>query len=183
MSQSKKKDAKKGKLSSTQKILIVGIVVIVLAIVAVGAYAVSRMNAKEKEDSNGPAFGSGTVVLDERNANDVINRIKEEEGRYSVKMVMDWDFPDGKSPSGNAYVANSEDNTHPVYFDVALEDGTVIYTSPMLPVGSAVEGFQLDTPLDAGKYTAVCTYHLLQSEEELTEISTVSVAVRITVKA
>lgn len=178
------------KISSTQTILIVGIVVIFAAILGIGALIINKLGAQPgfqvSEAISGvtPSFGTGTVVMDESNVNDMIDEMKrkEAEGRYDVKMTVDWTFPDGKSV-GDAYVANAEANTHPVYFDVTLDNGTKIYTSPMLPVGSAVESITLDTPLDAGYYTGVCTYHLLKSEEELTEISNVSIAVRITVKA
>lgn len=178
------------KLSSTQVILIVGIVLILAAVLGVGALVVGRLGQQSSgSEASGsaatPSFGSGAVVMDDKNVNNMVEEMKRkaEEGRYEVKMSVNWTFPDGESVSEDAYVANTDVNTHPVYFDVTLEDGTVVYTSPLIPVGSAVDGIKLDQPLDAGTYSTVCTYHLLQSEEDTTEISTVSVVVRITVKA
>lgn len=177
------------KLSSTQVILIVGIVLILAAVLGVGALVVSRLGQQSSgSEASGsavtPSFGSGAVVMDDKNVNNMVEEMKRKaEDRYEVKMSVNWAFPDGESVSEDAYVANTDVNTHPVYFDITLEDGTVVYTSPLIPVGSAVDGIKLDQPLDAGTYSTVCTYHLLQSEEDTTEISTVSVVVRITVKA
>jgi len=179
------------KLSSTQIILIIGIVVILVAVLGVGGLIAKQLGSQPdpsvppESTANTPSFGTGTVVMDERNVNDMVRELEEKvrEGMYDVKMNMDWTFPNGEAASENAYVANSEANTHPVYFDITLDDGTLIYTSPMIPVGSAVDSIKLDTPLEAGDYSSVCTYHLLKSEEDPSELSTVSVAVRITVKA
>ena len=95
-------------------------------------------------------------------------------------MNSTWNFPSGDAPSENAYVENATTNTNPVYFDVVRDDtGETIYESPILPVGSHLENFELDTVLDAGTYDCVMTYHLLDEEEQ--EISTLQITVQVVI--
>ena len=97
-----------------------------------------------------------------------------------VTMNSTWNFPSGDAPSENAYVENATTNTNPVYFDVVREDtGETIYESPILPVGSHLEKFELGTVLEAGTYDCLMTYHLLDEEEQ--EISTLQITVQIVI--
>lgn len=176
------------RLNATQIILIVGIVVIVAAVGVVGFVlkgtpAEPQATPPQTMAQGGPAAGTGNLVVDERNARDVAAEMQQraKEGMFEVKMNSSWNFPDGKSPSSDAYVANSAANRLPVYFEVKTADGTVVYTSPEIPVGSAVQDIVLTQPLAAGNYECVCTYHLLN--EDKTVRSSVSVVVRLHVEA
>jgi hypothetical protein len=103
-------------------------------------------------------------------------------GSYETTMNSNWTFPDGESVSSNAYVENSVNNQSTVYFTLALRDSPneIIFTSPDLPVGSHLEDIKLDTPLDAGVYDAIITYHLV--DDNHTEASSVSVSLTITIE-
>ena len=86
-------------------------------------------------------------------------------GQYEVKMNTAWVFETGDSTSSNAYVENSTANTNDVYFDIIRSDtNETIYQSPTLPVGSHLEGITLDTALEAGSYSCVLTYYLLDDQ-------------------
>lgn len=169
------------KLSQTQVILIIGFALIIIAIAAVGFLFSSRSNSNTPLPTAAP--GSGNVVLDEGNAKNAIAELnrKVKEGQFEVKMNSTWNFPDGTSPSTDAYAANSEANRLPIYFEVALDNDEVIYTSPEIPVGSAVKDIVLEKDLDAGDYECICTYHLLN--EDKTIRSSVSVVVRLHIAA
>lgn len=124
------------------------------------------------------------VVVNEDNVDEVLESLAEEgyvpPGYYEVTMNSTWNFPSGDAPSENAYVENATTNTNPVYFDVVRDDtGETIYESPILPVGSHLENFELDTVLDAGTYDCVMTYHLLDEEEQ--EISTLQITVQVVI--
>lgn len=172
----------KKKISSTQAILIVGIVLILVAIVGVGIFIVSQQKGQEA----GPAIaqpGSGNVVIDTDNMDDVISDLKQKaaEGMFEVKMNSNWTFPDGTSPSTDAYVANSTANRRPFYFEVALRDTEeVIYTSPILQLGDAVRDIVLTKDLEPGKYECVCTYNTLNDDNTIE--NSVSVVVRLDVQ-
>lgn len=171
----------KPKLNVTQMILIAGIVVIAAAVVFVGVFVLGKAETVPDPAPVPASFGNGNVVVDEQNMNDIFAELdrKAAEGMFEVKMNATWNFLDGKSPSTDAYVANSKANSLPIYFEVETADGEIIYTSPEIPVGSAVKDIVLDHPLGAGNYECVCTYHLLN--EDKTVRSSVSVVVRLNV--
>lgn len=97
---------------------------------------------------------------------------------YTTSMNSDWYFEDGTSPSSNAYVENSVVNSNTIYFEVLLSNtGETAYSSPYIPVGSALEHLALSVDLDAGDYNATCLYHLVDSSNN--ELSTVSVPITL----
>ncbi len=176
-------------LSTTQIILIVGIIAIIGAVAFATYYVTEQQKASlaANQPVNNivkPASpGSGSIVVDKNNAASVAEELKRKaaENRFSVKMNHAWTFSDGQSSSADAYVANSTFNKKPFYFDlVENETGEVIYTSPIIPVGSAVKDFTLSKPLEAGVYECVCQYNLLNEDD--TVASTVNIAVTVTVK-
>lgn len=108
-----------------------------------------------------------------KNADKIMEDISEkvDEGMFECKMTTTWTFEDGASVSPNAYVANVESNRYDICFDV-YEEGTeeLLYSSPILPVGTEIEGIKLDKELSAGEYDAVVMYTLVDEAEK--EVST-----------
>lgn len=123
------------------------------------------------------------VVVTHENVDKVVQQLPEAvaPGSYEVTMNMKWNFPDGKSPSSNAYVENVVGNTNDVYFDVIRSDtGETIYESPLLPLGSHLEQITLDKDLDAGTYDCVIVYHLV--DEDQNSLSTVRLTLTIIIE-
>ena len=58
----------------------------------------------------------------------------------------------------------------------------VVYSSPVIPIGSQLTDFKLDKPLSPGKYRAICQYVLIDDEENQAEISRANFIIKITVK-
>ena len=164
------------KKNNTKKVIVISGVVIV----CIGAIIVLLLLLGKTPDDE-----FNTVVTKE-NVQDAIRQLNEKDvvpiGSYEVVMNTDWVFPDGSSPSTNAYVENCINNQSTVFFTIehAGGDGTVIYTSPYLKVGDHIEDIKLDNDLAAGTYDTVLTYHLV--DDEYQEISHVSVSVTITVQ-
>jgi hypothetical protein len=128
--------------------------------------------------------GTRGTVLTEAELDQVIAARGEPvpDGQYRVHMNTDWVFPSGSEPCEDAMVANHDTNTRTVYFDLTIaETGELVYSSPYIPVGNALEGFALDTPLPAGEYDAVVTYHLV--DDANAEVTTLNVGVKLTVEA
>ena len=124
-------------------------------------------------------------VVTPDNVKDLIAALEEEEmtpiGSYEVCMTNSWTFRDSSSASKDAYVMNSLSNQNTVFFTIALEGSAEpFYTSPYIPVGSHVENVTLDGSLEAGTYSTVLTYHLVDSEYQ--EISEVSVGLEIIIE-
>lgn len=152
------KEAKASKSSKT--VLIIGIVLILVAVAAI-AICIHIMNGGN--DNTEPV---GNLVIDESNLEDAASTLDQmvQDGMFEVKMNSTWHFPDGKSASSNAYLANVANNNAPIYFEVILDDGTVAYKSTVIPVGSQIKTIKLDKALANGSYSAVCQYHLLNDD-------------------
>lgn len=158
--------------------VVLGIVIIIGLLVTVIILLVRGQAAKEE-----PA--KRDVVVNEENAEEVaenlINTDYTPPGYYEVTMNSNWTFPDGETASTNAYVENKTTNTNDVYFDLSLENtGEIIYSSPIIPVGSHLDEVKLDTTLDAGDYECVCTYYLVDKDQN--PLSHVSVSVKVKVE-
>jgi len=164
-------------------IVIIAVILIVVLVRRKGADTPASDTAAE-ETTRREVVSDVRTVLDEDSGEEIMNQMREEvaEGMFECQMSMTWSFPDGKSPSGDAYVANSTNNTHPIYFDVIL-DGTedVIYSSPVMPVGTELTGFKLDKELEAGTYEATVMYNLLRDAESQEVISSAGFVVTINV--
>lgn len=120
--------------------------------------------------------------VDEASADDIMEEManKVAEGMFECEMTMSWTFENAESASSNAYVANSENNLHTLYFDV-YDNSTeeLLYSSPMLPVGTELRDIKLEKKLPAGEYDAVVRYTLV--DENYEEVSTVGFNITISV--
>ncbi|MCR4617784.1 MAG: hypothetical protein K5669_06325 [Lachnospiraceae bacterium] len=183
------------KSKDRKKLLIIIIIVLVILLVAgaiVLAFVLGKQSSQRNTDSVGDNTGgtretvsSVRQVADEESAASVYEQMKQEveEGMFECKMSFDWSFEDGNAESKDAYVENSTNNTHPIYFDLSLQDtGELVYSSPVLPVGTKLTNIKLDKPLPAGTYSAVCMYSLLTDEESQEVISSAGFVVNIEVK-
>ncbi len=169
--------SKSRKKSSNNRMKIVVIILIILLVVALGfiIYILTRPDETDEADNG----GRGTVVTED-NADDInLNQEPVEDGMYETSMTIDWHFEGTKSE--DAYVANVENNTRTVYFDLNLaETGETIYSSPYIPVGSELSGLTLEKELDPGTYDTILIYHLVDDDNK--ELSTLSVALTIYVE-
>jgi len=176
--------------------LIVGVTVaIIVILVLIGVIVVLLVSRKDddsadnrdnnvSEDTEAPRSDvqeRRDVVVTEDNVAEIAAQLAEEEytppGYYTVTQNYEWHFGKGGSASDDAHVENVVGNTNDVYFDLFLADDeeNPIYKSPVIPIGGVLEGFALDTPLDAGSYDCIMEYHLVDENQDT--ISTVSVTV------
>jgi len=167
----------------TRAIIITGAVV-VAALVGVIVALVMNLNRSQPEPA--PDRELRSVVVNEDNAEEVFERMMSEEpvtaGFYEAKMTMTWNFPDGLSASPNAYVENVPNNSNDVYFDLSLRDtGEIIYESPVIPLGSHLDGITLNRDLDAGSYSCVVTYYLVDAEQNV--VDSLRMGVRVIVES
>lgn len=173
-----------GKNNKSMKILIAVFAVIVIALIGVVIFLLTRPKetvvapvAAVPEEK--PESGRGVLVTPD-NVDELVASIREpiQDGSFMTSMNVDWTFEDGTSPSSDAYIENAPENTRMVYFDVILSDTSeTVYSSPFIPVGSRLSEITLDKDLDAGTYEAVVEYHLVDDDKQ--EISTVSVSVNL----
>lgn len=178
--------------------IVIGVVAVVVIAILIGIIAYLLRGRDEPEPAPEPeqeqtsesepeqdrqVAGQRNVLVTEDNVDEIMAQEPEpvtEAGRYTVTMNTYWNFPDGRSESNNAYVGNSTDNSHDVYFDiVANESGETIYESPIIPVGSAISNIRLDKELENGIYDCVMTYHLIDGDQNT--LSTVDVALTVNI--
>lgn len=160
------------------KTVIVICAAVIVVLLAAVIYLLMSRKEEEPEKRN--------VVVNRDNVEDVVdgmlNREYVEPGYYSASMTTTWHFSTGDAVSEDAYVANLEENTNDVYFDIFLEENEeeAIYKSPILPRGSELGSIALDKPLSAGTYDCVMIYHLI--DEDMNTLSTLRVGFTIIVE-
>lgn len=166
--ENQKQPEKKGR----KKFIIIAFAVLCAALIV--CIVLLLQKTKPKEIDRG--------FVDESNKDTIMEDMgdKVAEGMFECKMTTSWVFEDGKSESPNAYVANVENNLHTIYFDVydkATEE--LLYSSPMIPVGSELTNIKLEKELQKGEYDAVVRYTLVDEDNE--EVSTVGFDITISV--
>ena len=167
--------------------VIIIVVAFLILLTALITCIVLLLTRQREEPTQEPQSAPRSTVLDrgfvdEDNAGDIMDEMtdKVSKGMFECKMTTAWTFDDGKSASPNAYVANVENNLYTLYFDVYEEStNELLYSSPMLPVGTELKNFKLDKELAAGEYDAVVMYTMV--DENLEEVSSVGFKVTISV--
>jgi len=187
MSQTTNQGSTQENKSNKKVIIIIAILaIVIIALVAVIAFLLGKGKGDDTSDgAPREVANSIRTVVDEDNAQDIVEQMREEvaEGMFECQMSMKWTFPDGKSESKDAYVANSVNNTHPICFDVYMKDSEeLLYSSPVLPVGTDLKNIKLDKELPAGEYKATVMYTLLKDTESQEEISSAGFVITITIQ-
>lgn len=177
--ESRKRRTSHGKKGGKVVIAAGAVIIVVLLLVIIGLL----FNRNGSNNNNNKPMRN--VVVNEKNAENVAVEFIEQEqirsGNYEVTMNSTWYFTDGTSISDNAYVENVANNTNDVYFDVNLADtDEVIYSSPVIPLGSYLENIALDKDLEAGSYDCVLTYHLIDENQKT--LSTLKVSLTIVIE-
>lgn len=151
----------------SSKLIIIISIVFVLVVSAMGAVIYSLLN---KDSAPAERMASEGLVV-----NGNLNK-KASEATFTTHMNTTWTFPKGQRVSDNAVIGNSEDNEYEIFFEVFLEDEqqTLLYSSPVLPIGKELDKLELDKALPTGEYPAMCTYHLIDDEDPTKEVSKVN---------
>ena len=168
-----------------KKTSILIIVLLSIVVVAMGVIIFLLVNNQQKAANINKKSEKRDVLVTEDNVKQVQEELEKETPapNYTVTMNHTWKFADGTAKSSNAYVANDSVNLYDVYFEVNLEDeeNTLVYSSPIIPIGSELRNFALDKDLDAGSYSAIITYYLV--DENQNEISNVSIRIQLVIES
>ena len=151
---------------NTALIVSAAVIVVLVGVIAymAGSRDAASVSGQEEEQIR------RDVIVNEENVEEVIRELEAPRvrpGNYEVKMNTTWHFPDGVSPSTDAYVENVTANTNDVFFDVELSDtDEVIYESPILPRGTHTNEIVLMRDLDPGEYPCRIIYHLVDDNQK-----------------
>ena len=166
---------KPGEKKSKKKIIIIAVIVALLVVIGILGFVIYNLLHKEEKPEFRRDVSEGLIVdADEKNK-------KASEARFTTDMNMIWTFPSGSATSNNAIIGNSASNQYECYFEVYLndEEQTLLYSSPVLPVGKRLEKLELNQTLPDGTYDAICIYHVLDDEDPEQELGAVSFAVTL----
>ena len=179
--------ARKGGRWITVAVVTVLAVALTVCIVLLVSRSRDTGDAPSGLDNSNSNDASRTVLdrgfVDESNADDIMSELSDKvgEGMFECMMSTTWTFEDAASASSNSYVANVENNLHALFFDVYIDQTEeLVYSSPILPVGSEIRGIKLDKELSAGDYDAIVMYTLVNEDYE--ELSTVGFRITISIK-
>lgn len=165
-------------------IIAIAFILLVSALVTCIVLLLTKQKEEPVQESESPTRSAvlDRGIVDEDNAGNIMDEMSDKvsKGMFECKMTTAWTFDDGKSESPNAYVANVENNLYTLYFDVYDEaTNELLYSSPLLPVGTELKNFKLDKELAAGEYSAVVMYTMVDENQE--EVSSVGFKVTISV--
>lgn len=164
----------KSREAGKTKILIAVIIILVLVIIGMVVFFLCNRKKGEKQVTDKP------TLITEENAGQVIGDLKDDSAdtMFNCRMSYNWSFNGKKSK--DAYVANTDYNHYPIYFEVRDDDSQeIIYTSASIPVGSEVNGITLDKKLSLGTHPATVIYHLV--DEDGNEVSSTAFTITIQV--
>lgn len=156
----------------------IAVIIVLLAIVVFLLINRKVRTSQEPEKRN--------VVVSQDNVEEIASEMISQEyvapGYYSASMSTTWHFATGDAVSEDAYVANVEENTNDIYFDIFLEgqEDEAIFQSPVIPRGSELNQISLGKTLDAGIYSCIMIYHLIDDEQNT--VSTLRVGFTIIIE-
>jgi len=161
-----------------KQLAIAACVVGAIAIVGGSAFAAYMMGARNTEEPQqvveSLTGGRGMILLpDTEETVQEVSQRRSPPLRFTTSMHTNWVFPNGAEPITDAVVGNSERNETTMYFDVVLhETGERVFSSPFIPVGASLEGFELDVELPPGDHRARATFFLVCDDfEYLTHVN------------
>ena len=169
--------------------IIAAVIIIILLVVCIILLVTRPGNSSEISDASQSGYQSGDAssvldrgFVDNTNTNDIVTDMAEQvkEGMFHCSMTFDWTFENSNSVSPNAYVANAEDNRYTLYFDVyEKETNELLFSSPLLPVGSEFKEVKLEKALAPGDYKAIVMYTLVNEDYE--EVSSAGFTITISI--
>lgn len=168
----------KPKGSGGRKVIIAVVIILLVAIIGGMSFVIYSLT-KPKPETEAQSDRNNKVGLVVGNEPP---NVDERDAEFTTEMNTDWVFTNGSSASLNAVFANNENNQRDIFFDLSLADdpnAEIIYTSPVLPVGTKLQELKLDKPLEKGDYEAKCKIHLLDENGNETTSVTFAVDLKI----
>ncbi len=172
--------------SGHKKLIIIGAFAVLVVALAVCIVLLIFRRGDGRQEQRPEGTTASAVLergfVDQENADDIMADMSDKvaEGMFECKMTTTWTFENAGAESPNAYVANVESNRNTIFFDV-YDNATneLLYSSPMLPVGTEITGIKLEKELHAGDHDATVMYTLV--DENYQEVSKAGFNITITI--
>lgn len=157
----------KNKEDGKKKLLTAVLVILLIAAVGVIIYLVTHKETPEPEK---PSSGVVGVISDSWDP----NAPQPEGGQQPGTQIPGYSSAVMKAgdTSLKISIGNPESNKVGFYATLKLEDGTELYTSPLLKPGQGLEEVPLKQTLDKGEYSAMVEYQCVSLEDESVKLNT-----------
>lgn len=117
----------------------------------------------DDQEMSGSIQGGGTGTVIDETTDDVGESEKLTYGFFETSMYDTlWVFDKVTMTCDRAYVGNLETNVYDLYFTIEDENGNILYTSDIIPIGSSIDSVTLAQDLEPGRYECLMVYHLLE---------------------
>lgn len=160
--------AEKNKKRNRLMVIIGAIIaIIIIILLLLRGCAGTPANGPEKPNYGTEIDSNATVEdFDKMSEEEIIAALNEKvkEGMITISMATQVNFADGTS-EGELKISNDAENIHPQVVEITLaEDGTLLYQSKLIPVGSNIKTGKLLVDLPKGEYPCIATFNSIDEE-------------------
>ena len=142
-------------------------IIIIIILLLLRGCAGSPANNPTKPNYGTEVDPNATVEdFDKMSEEEIIAALNEKvkEGMITISMATQGTFADGTS-EGALKITNAEENRHPQVVEITLaEDGTMLYQSKLIPVGSNIKTGKLLVDLPKGEYPCIATFNSIDED-------------------
>ncbi len=155
----------------------IGMIIAAIAIILALVFAVFMFMNSTQASNRGGAAGQ----LEGKTPQEIQAELDKVvgEGMFNISIASAVEFADGTS-EGEVKIENSPANRYLMQVDMMLEDGTVIYESPILEPNYHIQTAKLSEDLDPGTYEVTAVFYALDPNTEQ-EVGQAAAQVTITV--
>lgn len=147
--------------------LIIGIVVAVLLLAAVGAFAWVKLNEEkqyERYEFDTAAMAGRIQQMTEEEIQAELDRVVEE-GMFNISIASAIVFPSPDS-EGEARIENIAANRYHMQVDITLDEtGEKVYSSKLIQPGYSIANIKLNRRLEPGEYPATAMFSAITQDE------------------
>lgn len=154
------------KKSSKKLVFLFLIIIVIAAIIAVAA--IVKIKHGNDSDSDGTLQYEANVITDSSEdfqaaMDEMVEKAKE--GQMSLEMQTEAYSKDGKKFT--CYLANSNKNNYDMFM-VLYDDETEqeIYRTGLIPIGSRIEEFELEEPLEKGTHLITIVFNQVEKDKK-----------------
>lgn len=160
--------AEKDKKRKRTLTIVGGIAVIIIIILLLLRGCAGSPASNPSKPNYGTDIDPNATVedFDKMSEEEIIAALNEKvkEGMITISMATQVNFADGTS-DGELKISNDAENIHPQVVEITLaEDGTMLYQSKLIPVGSNIKTGKLLVDLPKGEYPCIATFNSIDEE-------------------
>ncbi len=149
------------------------IIIILLILIIIAGATVSVIFVLNSGNDQEPSRSKGVVGVISDNWDPDVSKPEQSNEKSKGTLIPGYSTAEMKEgdTSLRISIGNPKDNEIGLIATLKLEDGTVLYTSPLLKPGQGMEEVPLEKTLSKGKYNASVVYQCVLLDEEQTPVN------------